>query len=352
MPGWLRKFLNLDDEMPGYGPSSGGNYSAQSDYTPPARPSVAYTPPSQGSYTPPQPAPRYTPSYPAASSSDEATRRFAPSYSTPPAPASSAPRGVTAAPPPAAPRTLGPTGTVQPDGTVSPGGNVPSFDGQGYVQPLGYGLRSYARGALPPQGLEQFTREFRATLTDVWNFYSYWTRFQTDEVMRIGREALDAVVDNLPSDENGGSGSTVRRIKVTVGNGEKKVDRVATTTTVDPPPEPTPAAPPAPPAPTARFSATVTADDAAIPPAGRDTAEDFAARMTANAAEVNQDVAAEVAPIAADVSADLAQAAATLESDAQAAAASAEAAVKDVAEQAKDTAEQAKDAADDTKSAG
>ncbi len=331
MPGWLRRFLNLDDEMPGYGPSSGGSYSAQSDYSPPARQSVAYTPPSQGSYTPPQPAPRYTPSYPAATSGEETTRRFAGSYSPPPPPASSAPRGVASAPPP---RTLGPTGTVQPDGTVSPGGNVPSIDTQGYVQPLGYGLRSYARGALPPQGLEQFTREFRATLTDVWNFYSYWTRFQTDEVMRIGREAMDAVVDNLPSEEGSSGGTTVRRIKVTVGNGEKKIDRVATTTTVDPPPEPTPAAPPAPPAPTARFSETVTADDAAVPPTGRDIAEDFAARMAADAAEVKRDIVEETAPIAADVSADLAQAAET-----------AEGAVKDAAEQAKDL-------GDDTKNAG
>lgn len=84
-----------------------------------------------------------------------------------------------------------------------------------------YVVRSYARGALPPQGLEQFTREVRATLTDVWNFYSYWTRFQTDAIVKVGRE----IVESLPSSEGGTTTSSVRRIKVAGanGSGEKKV---------------------------------------------------------------------------------------------------------------------------------
>ncbi|HMQ32201.1 MAG TPA: hypothetical protein PKD53_15835, partial [Chloroflexaceae bacterium] len=238
----------------------------------------------------------------------------------------------------------GPTGTVRPDGTVSPGGDVPRVATEGYVQPVGYMLRSYARGALPPQGLEQFTREFRATLTDVWNFYSYWTRFQTDELARIGREAMDVVVDNLPAGtETTTAGTTsVRRIKVTVGNGngEKKVDRVATTTTVDPPPEPTPAAPPAPPAPTARFSPTVTADDAEIPPEGRDPSADFAARMAETAEEVRSDVAA-----------DAARAAEQAEQAADEAAATARDLADEAAATAKDVADRAKDAGDATRGA-
>lgn len=309
MPGWLRKFLNLDDEMPGYGPSSGGSYTAQSDYAPaaPQRQSFTYTPPAP-TYTPPPASTSYRPSSAGAQAAGETTPRFASSYT---------PTAAEPAPRPAPPRTIGPTGSVQPDGTVSPGGNAPSIDTQGYVQPISYGLRSYARGALPPQGLEQFTREFRATLTDVWNFYNYWTRFQTDELVRIGREAMDTVVDNLPSSPESSSTTSVRRIKVTVGNGngEKKVDRVATTTTVDPPPEPTPAAPPAPPATTARFSSTVTADDAEVPPEGRDQAAAFAARMAATAGEVQQDVAEKTAA-AADAAAETAEAAADKLSDA------------------------------------
>jgi len=80
---------------------------------------------------------------------------------------------------------------------------------------------------LPPQGLEQFTREVRATLTDVWNFYSYWTRFQTDAIVKAGRE----IVDSLPGGESStatSSTSSVRRIKVAGANGSG--ERKASTT--------------------------------------------------------------------------------------------------------------------------
>jgi hypothetical protein len=262
MPSWLRKFLNLDDEMPGYG---SGTASVEPEYNAlaaPSRPAASYT--SSPTYTPPAPPTTYTPSSPAPSfqpltqgtPASETMPRFASSYSPPP-------------PPAAAPRNGEPA--------TSQKSYLPNPSGEGYIQPIGYGLRSYARGVLPPQGLEQFTREFRATLTDVWNLYSYWTRFQTDELVRIGKEVANTVIDNLPSSpgEPASANSGARRIKVTVGNGngnghdEKKVDRVATTSTIDPPPVPTPAAPPTPPAPTAKFSATVTADDAVVPPAGK-----------------------------------------------------------------------------------
>lgn len=267
MPGWLKKFLNLDDETPSYGPSS---YRAQDDYAPPAQPAVRYTPPSSSrSFTPGSVT--YTPPALPASWQRSSETSAVGSYRMA-APMSEAAAQATPPPPPLASRVAGTpvngeagagSGAVLSDGTVSPAGPI----AEGYVQPIGYGLRSYVRGALPPQGLEQFTREFRATLTDVWNFYSYWTRFQTDELVRIGKEVFDTLV---PPANNGeaASGSSVRRIKVAVGNGEKKLDRVATTTTVDPPPVPTPAAPPTPPAPTAAFSAPVTADDADVPPDG------------------------------------------------------------------------------------
>lgn len=272
LPGFLRRFLNLDDEMPSYGPSSsqGSSYSAPSSrpafYTPPA---PSYTPPAP-SYTPSQAsdqapeAPRFAPTF---TPSEQTTPRFASTY-TPPA-----------GPPAPAPRVAG--AEPAPPASVTPGANLPGGLPEGYVQPIGYLLRSFARGALPPQGLEQFTRETRATSTDVWNFYSYWTRFQTEEFFRIGRELFDTLFEDRPGAEGAPSpgSQSIRRIKVTTGNGnghaeEKKVERVATTTTIDPPPAPTPAAPPTPPAPTAAFSPTVTADDAAVPPGGAPVARE------------------------------------------------------------------------------
>jgi hypothetical protein len=235
MPDWLRKFLNLDDELPNYGSGGGGAYSApQYDTPPPARPQASYTPPQAASavYTPAPPT--WTPtrledsstgSYRMVGPTGEATGM---QFSAPPAPAM---------------RASTPAGDAGPAGAGAPVGVPPS--GEGYVQPVGYMFRTYARGALPPQGLEQFTREFRATLTDVWNFYSYWTRFQTDEVVRIGREAMDTVVDNLPSSEGSAPASTsgpARRIKINTanGNGEKKVVEAA--------PPPAPVVAPQPPA--------------------------------------------------------------------------------------------------------
>ncbi|MFV9503247.1 MAG: hypothetical protein AB4911_01640 [Oscillochloridaceae bacterium umkhey_bin13] len=219
MPGWLKKFLNLDDETPSYGPDT---YRVQADYAPPAQAAVRYTPPSNASFTP-GPA-SYTPSATPASWQRSSEANATGSYRMA-APMSEAAAQV-GPPPPLASRVAGTpvngdvgagNGAVLSDGTVSPAGPL----AEGYVQPIGHGLRSYARGALPPQGLEQFTREFRATLTDVWNFYSYWTRFQTDELVRIGKDAFDTVVPPTTNGE-GTSSTSVRRIKVAVGNGEKK----------------------------------------------------------------------------------------------------------------------------------
>ncbi len=171
MPTWLRKFLNLDDELPRYGPSSSGSYRMSEPSAPSTPPAASYKPAQVSSYTPPTPA--WTPT----------SRSTTPGYAATP----EADAGSSKAP-------------------------------EGYIQPVSYVVRSYARGMLPPQGLEQFTREVRATLTDVWNFYSYWTGFQTDAIVKAGRE----IVESLPGGESStatSSASSVRRIKVAGANG-------------------------------------------------------------------------------------------------------------------------------------
>ncbi|NJN15901.1 MAG: hypothetical protein HC822_06235 [Oscillochloris sp.] len=116
------------------------------------------------------------------------------------------------------------------------------------VLPIGYLLRSYARGALPPQGLEEFTKQARATTGDVWDFYTRWIRFQADEVFRIGRDVVDAVADATtpaPSTTNG----TLKRIKVTTVNGGTETTVSETKVTVAETPQPIPVVTPPPVAP-------------------------------------------------------------------------------------------------------
>jgi hypothetical protein len=62
------------------------------------------------------------------------------------------------------------------------------------VQPVSYLLKGYARGALPPQGLEAFTRQFNDTVRDVYNFYEYWIRFQVEDLGRIFASLRDGAV--------------------------------------------------------------------------------------------------------------------------------------------------------------
>lgn len=67
---------------------------------------------------------------------------------------------------------------------------MPSVEGQpprfeGYVQPITYGVRAYVRGALPPQGLEEFTRQLRTTVNDVSDLYGKSIRFQVEDVVRF-----------------------------------------------------------------------------------------------------------------------------------------------------------------------
>ena len=297
MPDWLRKFMNLDDDRPSYGPSSSASNEPlvrQPSYMAAARPATTYTPPaarSAESYTPPalppaaygQPAPsegagssRFS-SYLGTATPEEAVKRFSSFSSGPPSGAGSTPpdengpRRPAAGPPALVPR---PTPVNPPSGP----GPISEGAAGGFVEPVGFAVRSFARGALPPQGIEQFSRELSATLTDVWNFYTYWVRFETEDILNAGREVLDALTNLLPNAGEGSAASSpMRRIKVLPQTeGDPGVRRPL---------------PPPPPAPTAVFSPTVTADDAVIPPGGRNTSAEFAARMAKETAPVAKDVA-------------------------------------------------------------
>ena len=298
MPDWLRKFMNLDDARPSYGPSNGASNEPlvrQPSYLAAARPATTYTPPAARSaetYTPPalppaaygQTAPsegagssRFS-SYLGTATPEEAVKRFSSFSSGPPSGAGSTPpdengpRRPAAGPPALVPR---PTSVNPPSGP----GPISEGAAGSFVEPIGFAVRSFAQGALPPQGIEQFSRELSATLTDVWNFYTYWVRFETEDILNAGREVLDALTNLLPNAGEGSAASSpMRRIKVLPQTeGEPGVRRPL---------------PPPPPAPTAVFSPTVTADDAVIPPGGRDTSVAFAARMAKETAPVVKDVAA------------------------------------------------------------
>ncbi len=177
MPGWLRRFLGLTyDEPVRYVDDREVATSAPSPSTV-ARP---------GSYTP---ARSYTPG----------TASFTVGASRPFAPASYQPAEAT---------------STTPSRLSLAGDELPPD-----VQPIGYLLRSYARGALPPQGLEAFTREVRATTEKVFGFYGHWIRFQTEELARIGSDLFNAAIDALPGEKTKQQPQVIRRIKVVAENG-------------------------------------------------------------------------------------------------------------------------------------
>ncbi|WP_245668816.1 hypothetical protein [Chloroflexus islandicus] len=183
MPDWLKRLLNLDDApVP---------YSGEAEPAAPSRSSYGYTPPPR-SYTPGAPsfkpgAASYTPGAPSFT-----PRSFAPAAYQPASEES-----------PSTPARLSLAGDELPPD----------------VQPIGYLLRSYARGALPPQGLEAFTREARTTTEKVLNFYGHWIRFQTEEFVRIGSDLFNAAIDALPGEKTKQQPQTIRRIKVVADNG-------------------------------------------------------------------------------------------------------------------------------------
>jgi hypothetical protein len=190
MPGFLRRFLNLTyDEPQGNEPSSGPrplSYTSaptsagQATWSPPSEPTFkasnleSYAPPA-GSYTA-QPGASYAP------------------------PASPGPL------PPASNVGAAPAAT-----TFAPGQT------DGYLQPVSYLVRGYIRGALPPQGIEQFSRELASTTKAVWGMYSRMLGFQTEEAFRLGRTLLGSALAGLPTAS--ASMPAARRIKVMVANG-------------------------------------------------------------------------------------------------------------------------------------
>lgn len=192
MPIWLQRFLGLTyDEPVRYAdearPMASG--SDRATYTPPSR---SYTPGS-ASFTP-----SYTPSF---TPRNYAPPAYQPSASEEPTPSTPLRR--------------------------SQAGDEPPTD----VQPIGYLLRSYARGALPPQGLEAFTREARTTTEKLFNFYGHWIRFQTEELLRIGGDLCNAVIKALPGEPAKPQNSTIRRIKVVADNGNGNNKSTVTTET-------------------------------------------------------------------------------------------------------------------------
>lgn len=190
MPIWLQRFLGLTyDEPVRYADESTSTSSGRATYTPPPR---SYTPGS-ASFTP-----SYTPSYTPRNYTPPAYQPSASEESTPSTPL-----------------------------RRSQAGDEPLTD----VQPIGYLLRAYARGALPPQGLEAFTREVRTTTEKVFNFYGHWIRFQTEELLRIGGDLCNAVINALPGEPAKPQNNTIRRIKVVADNGNGNNKSTVTTET-------------------------------------------------------------------------------------------------------------------------
>jgi len=302
LPDFVRKWLNLDEEVPDYGP--GAEVSAPLA-PPPARPAPGYGAPAPAYGAAPAPgygaapAPGYAPK-PGYTPPTPTYTPPTPTYTPPPTPtyrafAAGGP-SEPSAPPPPAPR---------PETAVTPGAPLPPVEG--VVQPIGYLIRSYVRGALPPQGLEQFTREARATFTDVWKFYSYWTRFQTDELFRMGRELTDALFGGRGRSLEGGNGGREqpRRIRVTTANGPEETKKPVQSSAPSPPSN----APP---------SAAASAATAAAATAG--TAAEAAAKATGKTAEAAAEATEKAAEAAAKATEKTAEAAAKAAEDAKKAA--------------------------------
>ncbi len=153
IPGFIRRWLGLEYTEPTrYPPSTAETYDAP-----------AYTPPRQIS--------RADVDY--SRSTESGRMSFSGDRSASYRPTTSTSQGL---PPDPAPRSGTP---------VAPGSaGLPAEFGEIASRPITHLLRGYSRGALPPQGLEHFTRDLRATLTDLGNFYNYWINFQTEDFRR------------------------------------------------------------------------------------------------------------------------------------------------------------------------
>jgi len=169
MPGFLRRFLNLDYDEPqsseqsqGTGRTISANHATPSAST--AR--AAWLSPSEPSFK---------------ASNMESYRTLA---GTPAASYA----------PPSSP-------SYTPNRNVGAGSSVGSTPAQVDVslQPLIFILGGFVRGVLPPQGVEAFTKEVYTTGTSVWNLYSRWFFFQTEGILRFGQAMIVAVTDSIVS---------------------------------------------------------------------------------------------------------------------------------------------------------
>lgn len=181
IPAFARRYLGLEYTEPQRFPASQSfAQPAARPASPPPPPVVrsSYTPPTRTEYTPPARAEYSRPaSPPPVRSADYGTSRESSStgnsdYDAP------YPQGVERM-------------KFRSSGAGSPGGEgrapVVSGDGQpvrfeGSVQPLTYLPRAYLRGALPPQGLEEFLRLLGKTTSDVIGMYQQFIGYNTKEL--------------------------------------------------------------------------------------------------------------------------------------------------------------------------
>ncbi|EFO81049.1 hypothetical protein OSCT_1080 [Oscillochloris trichoides DG-6] len=182
MPEGLRRFLNLEyDDAPATGSSS----SAASYSTAPAASySAAPAPAASSGWTAPS-----NPSFQASNMSG---------YTPPASSGYSAP-------------------TFQP---ATGNGGSPAVSGQFDVLSITGALRGFVHGALPPQGVEQFSKELVGTTRSVFDMYSRWFFFQTEDVLKLGQSVIKTVTDLLPTGP--AQGTQARRIKVMVSNGDQE----------------------------------------------------------------------------------------------------------------------------------
>ncbi len=146
----------------------------------------------------------------------------------------------------------GPENYSSESGPVMQGGGEQPARFEGYVKPITYGVRGYLRGALPPQGLEAFLRQFRTTVQDVAGMYQKAFELQTREF----GDAIDTWRRQRPA------GRDTQMTQVAVETGESPAPAAS-----EPAPPPAPAAsePAPPPAPAASEPAPPPAPAASEP---------------------------------------------------------------------------------------
>ncbi|NTV63579.1 MAG: hypothetical protein HGA65_08595 [Oscillochloris sp.] len=187
MPGFLRRFMNLeyDEPVASPEPSARPTSSTVSSYAAePTSPAVArWSPPSDPSFT---------------ASNMEA---YAPPAGNGFLPASAG-------------RTY--------SGDANP--SAPIVQGQVDVISITAGARGFVRGALPPQGIEAFSKELIGTTNSVWDMYTRWFIFETGDIIKAGATVVKAVAGLFPSSSS--PATTSRRIKVTIANGDQEASPI------------------------------------------------------------------------------------------------------------------------------